>query len=1612
MSKKQFKHSASAARAFGTASPAFGFSASPGFGASPSPLSYLNELPNLSSISDSNIVVAFKNLSKRDSITKTKALEDLQGQLIDRGGDIEDGILEAWTNVYPRTSIDTERRVRQLAHTLQGHIAAKSGKRIAKRMPIVVGAWLAGLYDTDKAVAKAASESLSQVFATAEKRQALWRAYQDPLLDFCRDVFDKESPQTLSDERSVSPDEANAKYSRVVISSLGLLSNLMSELREEDFQKNDSRYLKALQDKKLWEQALSEDIGVRKSTHKMLRIVLESPLAKSCLDLDTLSKIYLTKGMKSNQKGSADYYLEALIALTTAESTIWTERWRDSKRPSSRLEEFVRRGSQGAALNYWRSLSKLFKALPRETLPSDPKSARDLIEALHSGVTHKDEPRHYISEGLATYVQVAIVLSCVLADGDRVPFLADSIFPIISQYILPKAENAKWDIPQTTAQSLLTDMVKNEGLTSMLLNEVTSLSAKLVREIRLSLPEQAKEYSRSQDDLGKAGERFAAFIAALTPPETMPERLENATASALDESLSVLIQRNGKPYGAAIVASAIIKQCRHLIDASDRLATTVEDFLDKHIAMIFVSPSYKQLATLLSACEDQEEVFVPAWTRCLNAVLGDVSDRRFPALTELLACRKVFSESELQHLGPTLVPEIIPMLDEICKSNRKWDAILPLLRDSAITSKLLGDLILRRITMCLIDAESDTSIALDGLRVVMKSCPRILKNFLTTDDGKQLLPNLLLLSEELNERLSKEAKELIPELQTLFANEMTSGETSNAIIDVIQNGLNSAGSISVSIDTLVNYAKRLLDTNMVQSMDSVLPNTGIWYESLQYFLRKPIDKSHAMTSPLGGAVYLVRESIDASTLTDIERDQNGLSVPLRMAMYTVKLFSDTLRDARTISAELFRLLTLTGLMANDHLSVYDPSNLWSSSQLDVLDDASEFVSSCQQILRKYHESNKSNLMVQTEGYSCEAYYLALGDCKIRNQNDEIARSSSTTLEEAESLLKRHRAQGNVFSILATLYGYQIALSASSQVMRYCNELIADLTPLDSEMLKEDGLSQFVILNTILTYYDDVGETIAKPRLSRFISKSVAWLQDESIDDALVAEIYRMMKQLLPLVSNLYGDYWKIILDSIKSNLELISELPDPNAPALIPAIHASIQLFAIIRRIVSSEKCKEEEDERNDDIIEAWNEHENGIHAAIVNSLKVTRHVSDDEHQPLMILNELLSREVSRILTSKLECVEDLYPQLYSTSPAVQQAAYRLLHHYIPSKQEQISLDTVLEKTKARLPYELLSLVLQAPVASDFVEEDFERSVPLQLRGYLLSWLLIFDHFSNASHKVRNDYVDSMKEAGHLKDFLDFAFDFLGHSRGRPLEVTKFDVASYNSSAMADEPLKDTQWLITHLYYLCLTHFPSLSKTWWIECESRQKHISVETWTAKFISPLVISNALEAVVSWSTTQEMARNSEQPPPLVIRVNHRASELTASYPMDDEGQSAMVVVSLPPTFPLHNAKVSSPSKAMAVEERRWNTWLINSEAIIAFSNNSIIDGLLAWRRNVFGALKGQTECAICYSVVGEDGRVPGKKCRTCKNSFHGICLFKWFKSSNGTSCPLCRERFNYG
>ena len=165
-----------------------------------------------------------------------------------------------------------------------------------------------------------------------------------------------------------------------------------------------------------------------------------------------------------------------------------------------------------------------------------------------------------------------------------------------------------------------------------------------------------------------------------------------------------------------------------------------------------------------------------------------------------------------------------------------------------------------------------------------------------------------------------------------------------------------------------------------------------------------------------------------------------------------------------------------------------------------------------------------------------------------------------------------------------------------------------------------------------------------------------------------------------------------------------------------------------------------------------------------------------------------------------------------------------------------------------------------------------------------------------------------------------------------------------------------------------------------------------------------VTGALETVSAWAATQDAVER-----PVTVKGSPRGSELVASITIDEESPPISLVISLQGAYPLEPATVSSRNR-VGVSDKNWQSWIRTFQVII-FTTGSLIEGLVAFRRNVQGALKGQSECAICYSIIGTDMQTPNKKCGTCKNNFHSPCLFRWFKSSNSSSCPLCRNNFNY-
>ena len=96
-----------------------------------------------------------------------------------------------------------------------------------------------------------------------------------------------------------------------------------------------------------------------------------------------------------------------------------------------------------------------------------------------------------------------------------------------------------------------------------------------------------------------------------------------------------------------------------------------------------------------------------------------------------------------------------------------------------------------------------------------------------------------------------------------------------------------------------------------------------------------------------------------------------------------------------------------------------------------------------------------------------------------------------------------------------------------------------------------------------------------------------------------------------------------------------------------------------------------------------------------------------------------------------------------------------------------------------------------------------------------------------------------------------------------------------------------------------------------------------------------------------------------------------------------------------------------KTVAIQEKLLRRWLLSMSGLLRSQNCSLADALLVWKSNVDQEFAGVEPCMICYSVINPSNRsLPKMCCKTCGQTFHSLCLFKWFKSAGKSNCPHCQ------
>jgi hypothetical protein len=680
--------------------------------------------------------------------------------------------------LYPRTSIDNSRRVRELSHVVQLELMKSARKRMEKRIPKLAGSWLAGTFDKDRVVSRAANTGLSSFLTTDEKATQFWKKLQGQILDYALETV-RETPDTLSDERSTTKDDAESKYYRVVGAALSLALNLLHKVGIDDVRKQFDEFLGA---ESVWALAAAEDSWVRKSVYQLAQTCLEKQPELVNTHIPQVGRALVSDALKVKQIGSAPDYVRVLTALSKSHPEVWGTK----KHPLSRLQPFVEKGSQGSGPTIWEDLRQLITVVTQETVPLDVAS--NFLKALRAGISGREEPRAHAPHSWGCYLgSCLLVLGKLSSEKSRPEFLKESFYPLTEQYFYPLPERSSWNIaapltpvPKTWALSLLPKAwatvasYEDRETRQSFEGEWQRLAESFTSRMANSLPEVSKDFELSQQAVADEGERWFSIIGVLLRQvidadstselaRYLRETLFEASDKVIQASLDLLNKRNFKPFGAAAVIAAAARYWTPFLenDKNSVITSLFPTDRPEELKTMLASPSALHLLSCLEwYAPNYTSQYTSIWRSLVDTLLQSEDSR--PNKTDLIAALMTPQKAstlaqEHNALQDYLVTSCLEAINET-------PANLSLI-ETALRLNLLTDASLRRLITQIVELlgslGDSTTTALQALQQLLFS-----RSHFAQDEPlqAQLIAKLLAVKESSQGAVSTQVSALLSKL--------------------------------------------------------------------------------------------------------------------------------------------------------------------------------------------------------------------------------------------------------------------------------------------------------------------------------------------------------------------------------------------------------------------------------------------------------------------------------------------------------------------------------------------------------------------------------------------------------------------------------------------------------------------------------------------------------------------------------------------------------------------------------------------------------------------------------------------------------------------------------
>lgn len=666
-----------------------------------------------------------------------------------------------------------------------------------KRVARIVGTWLAGVYDKDRGVSRAANDGLSSFLNNPDKVAQFWLKCQSQILAYATDAI-QETKDTLSDERSTTPDDAEAKYLRVIGGSLYLVLGLLQKLDQSDLDAEAAAYDSFFEEDKVWKSANFGDSAVEKACCQLLWVCLDKRPESISGQISRLKKTFITEGLRRSHTGSAIEFVRVLSRLTNRHPEIWSSSSGDKKTPISRLCGFLERGSQATSVKYWEYLEHFIASLPREHISLD--SASEILKSLRVGIAGRDEPRIHAPTAWTCYVRTARhLISLLPEDSRRDQFVRDHIFPLTDQYLHPYPENAGWDLGGSGKLNVLVEAFNvcadrhYEDIIVATAEEWKRLSSELCSRVSNSLPEVSSDYEKSQNAVADEGSRWFALVGQIHAKTSANHQrglqiVQDASRDVVQCALQLLANRNLKPFGAAALLRHANSSARHMWE-DDAASSELETFLLEQgrdrMELVVESRSAHHLFSCIASLGDAstlKKVYAKVWKVWMDSLLGLCHNPRALEGVKNLAAHEAASSLAISHEG---LQELIALKasQSVQGTADAWGFVEAITANDAVIESTSKRIVQDALEI-LSTGKQHSANALRALEIIAQSTPELLSQDETVH--MSLITALLGLMELQDGSISSRASTL----RALIDNR-SSGKP--AVAAIVQRNLEDAG---------------------------------------------------------------------------------------------------------------------------------------------------------------------------------------------------------------------------------------------------------------------------------------------------------------------------------------------------------------------------------------------------------------------------------------------------------------------------------------------------------------------------------------------------------------------------------------------------------------------------------------------------------------------------------------------------------------------------------------------------------------------------------------------------------------------------------------------------